>query len=107
MKYLYRAVDSSGNTIDFLLRSRRNMRSAKCFFKKMLRASSGCKPRVLSVDGNPAYPPAVKALKEEKFLDKDCLLSFRFGSVNTRTGEAALLASHLENISKSACVYSF
>jgi len=74
MKYLYRAVDSSGNTIDFLLRSRRNMRSAKRFFKKMLRASHGCKPRVLTVDGNSAYPPAVKALKEEKFLDKDCPL---------------------------------
>ena len=74
MKYLYRAVDSSGNTIDFLLRSRRNMRSAKRFFKKMLRACHSSKPRVLSVDGNPAYPPAVKALKDEKLLDKDCIL---------------------------------
>jgi len=74
MKYLYRAIDSDGNTIDFLLRSRRNMRSAKRFFKKMLRASCGADPRVLSVDGNPAYPPAVKALKEEKFLHKDCVL---------------------------------
>ena len=74
MKYLYRAIDSDGNTIDFLLRSRRNMRSAKRFFKKMLRASHGCKPRVLAVDGNSAYPPAIKALKEEKFLDKDCPL---------------------------------
>jgi len=50
------------------------MRSAKRFFKKMLRASHGSDPRVLSVDGNPAYPPAVKALKEEKILDKDCPL---------------------------------
>ncbi|MCK5678541.1 MAG: DDE-type integrase/transposase/recombinase, partial [Flavobacteriaceae bacterium] len=25
-------------------------------------------------DGNPAYPPAVKALKEEKLMDKDCIL---------------------------------
>ena len=74
MKYLYRAVDSQGNTIDFLLRSRRNMQSAKRFLKKMLRASHSSEPRVLSVDGNPAYPPAVKALKEEKLLDKDCIL---------------------------------
>ncbi|MDD9301016.1 MAG: IS6 family transposase [Desulfobacter sp.] len=74
MKYLYRAVDSQGNTIDFLLRSRRNMQSAKRFLKKMLRASHSFEPRVLSVDGNPAYPPAVKALKEEKLLDKDCIL---------------------------------
>ncbi|MDD9304797.1 MAG: IS6 family transposase [Desulfobacter sp.] len=74
MKYLYRAVDSRGNTIDFLLRSRRNMESAKRFFKKMLRASNSSRPRVLSVDGNPAYPPAVKALKEKKLLNKDCIL---------------------------------
>ena len=40
----------------------------------MLRASHGSEPRVLSVDGNPAYPPAVKALKEENLLDKDCIL---------------------------------
>jgi len=74
MKYLYRAVDSQGNTIDFLLRSKRNMKSAKLFLKKMMRASHGSEPRVLSVDGNPAYPPAVKALKEENLLDKDCIL---------------------------------
>ncbi|WDP86670.1 MAG: DDE-type integrase/transposase/recombinase [Desulfobacter sp.] len=50
------------------------MESAKRFFKKMLRASNNSRPRVLSVDGNPAYPPAVKALKEKKLLNKDCIL---------------------------------
>ncbi|MCK5520044.1 MAG: IS6 family transposase [Candidatus Marinimicrobia bacterium] len=74
MKCLYRAIDSQGNTIDFLLRSRRNMRSAKSFLKKMLRAFHGSEPRVLSVDENPAYPPAVKVLKEAKLLDKNCIL---------------------------------
>lgn len=74
MKYLYRAVDSQGNTIDFLLRARRNKEAAKRFLKKILQAPHCTVPRVLSVDGNPAYPPAVKALKKEKLLDKDCIL---------------------------------
>ncbi len=32
--YLYRAVDSEGNTIDFYLSKNRNTKSAKRFFKK-------------------------------------------------------------------------
>ena len=32
--YLYRAVDSQGNAIDFLLRARRDKVAAKAFFKK-------------------------------------------------------------------------
>ncbi|WDP84198.1 MAG: IS6 family transposase [Desulfobacter sp.] len=45
--------------------------------RKYLRQSNDSyriRPRVLSVDGNPAYPPAVKALKEKKLLNKDCIL---------------------------------
>ena len=36
--YLYRAVDSSGDTIDFLLSAKRNAYAAKRFFQKALRA---------------------------------------------------------------------
>ena len=32
--YLYRSVDTQGNTIDFFLKSRRNALAAKVFFKK-------------------------------------------------------------------------
>jgi transposase-like protein len=32
--YLYRAVDSLGNTIEFLLRKRRDLVAAKAFFRK-------------------------------------------------------------------------
>ncbi|EEM13519.1 Transposase [Bacillus pseudomycoides DSM 12442] len=42
--YLYRAVDSKGNTIDFYLSKNRNTQSAKHFFKKALAFSgSGAK----------------------------------------------------------------
>jgi transposase, IS6 family len=35
-KYLYRAVDSNGDTIDFMLSSKRDLKAAKRFFKKAL-----------------------------------------------------------------------
>ncbi|WP_255288901.1 IS6 family transposase, partial [Bacillus cereus] len=54
--YLYRAVDSKGNTIDFFLNKIRDQKAAKRFFKKALRSFHVSKPRVITVDKNPAYP---------------------------------------------------
>jgi IS6 family transposase len=42
-KYLYRAVDSTGQTIDFLL-------TAKRFLRKAIEASGNAMPRVMNVD---------------------------------------------------------
>ena len=64
--YLYRAVDSEGNTIDFYFSKTRDKRAAKCFFKKALRSFHVSKPRVITVDKNPAYPIAVEELRKEK-----------------------------------------
>ena len=68
--YLYRAVDSEGNTIDFYLSESRDKQAAKRFFKKALAASHICKPRIITVDKNPAYPVAIQELKEEKDMPK-------------------------------------
>lgn len=38
--YLYRAVDSLGNTIDFLLKSNRDAAAAKAFFRKAFKNNS-------------------------------------------------------------------
>ncbi|MGE6540782.1 IS6 family transposase [Bacillus luti] len=64
--YLYRSVDSKGNTIDFYLSKTRDHKAAKRFFKKALRSFHVSKPRVITVDKNPAYPMAIEELKKEK-----------------------------------------
>jgi transposase-like protein len=69
-KYLYRAVDSVGQTIDFLLTARRDADAAKRFLRKALAASGNPAPRVMNVDKNPAYPAAVDRLKAEGVLSR-------------------------------------
>ena len=70
--YLYRAVDSTGATIDFLLSVNRDAGAAKCFFQKALRSSSHPRPRVINVDGNPSYPRVISELKTNGHLGRLC-----------------------------------
>ncbi|MGG1179731.1 IS6-like element ISBwe2 family transposase, partial [Bacillus mycoides] len=72
--YLYRAVDSKGNTIDFYLSKTRDQKAAKHFFKKALQSFHVSKPRVITVDKNPAYPIAIEQLKKEKSIPGGMLL---------------------------------
>ena len=70
--YLYRAVDSTGQTIDFLLNETRSTRAAKRFFRKALGRCNVTAPRVINVDKNQAYIGAVDDLRVEHLLSKDC-----------------------------------
>ena len=69
-KYLDRAVDSEGNTLDFLLCAKRDATAAERFLRKTLNASHTQLPRVINVDKNAAYPPAVDDLTAEEQLTK-------------------------------------
>ena len=61
--YLYRAVDSRGQTIDFLLSAKRDTAAAKRFFRKALGQPHTVNPRTITVDKNAAYPKAVAEMK--------------------------------------------
>ncbi len=69
-EYLYRAVDSQGNTLDFMLSAKRDATAAERFLGKALKASHNQEPRVINVDKNAAYPPAIDALKKDQTLTK-------------------------------------
>lgn len=91
--YLYRAVDSEGNTLEFLLSATRDAEAAKRFFLKALHTTTGSAPqaypveeqgaqptaaaeptptssalRVINVDKNAAYPKAEASLKAAGIL---------------------------------------
>ncbi len=71
-KYLYRAVDKEGNTIEFMLSAKRDIAAAKRFFKKMMRADHRRLPFSISVDKNAAYPEAFSTSQAERIVPMDC-----------------------------------
>ena len=73
-KYLYRAVDKQGNTVDFLLTARRDKSAAKRFFAKAI-GSSGL-PEKINIDKSGSNKSAVDSLnlKQRKRKRKKILL---------------------------------
>jgi IS6 family transposase len=73
-RFLYRAVDSTGQTIDFLLTERRDAAAAKRFFRRALRNDGNSMPQVINVDKNPAHVRAVTELKAGGTISRRCPL---------------------------------
>ncbi|MDN3077074.1 IS6 family transposase [Enterococcus faecalis] len=67
--YLYRAIDSNGNTLDMWLRKHRDTKAAKAFFKRLVREYGA--PRALVTDKYSATLKAVRELQKEEILPKD------------------------------------
>jgi putative transposase len=59
-KYLYRAVDRDGNTIDFLLRAKRDKVAARRFFEKAINQSGV--PETVTIDKSGANLAALDAI---------------------------------------------
>src|SRR6516162_8779082 len=70
--YLFRAVDSLGQTVDFYLLETRDREAAKCFLKKALANPDNPPPRVLARDGLRSYPAAIRELQGEGRMYRCC-----------------------------------
>ena len=70
--YFYRAVDSAGDTIDFMLSPKRDLTAARLFLRLALSGTGGIRPRIINVDGHPAYASAIAELKQSGDLGRRC-----------------------------------
>jgi transposase, IS6 family len=70
--YLYRTVDSTGATIDFLLSAKCDAGAAERFLAKALGGENHPTPRVINTDEHAAYPTAIVRLKAEETLEENC-----------------------------------
>ena len=62
-----------------MLSAERNRKAAKKFFKKALSSNNNQIPRVITVDKDPAYPPAIDKLKNDKILPKNvCIRQIKY-----------------------------
>jgi transposase-like protein len=59
-RYLYRAVDKEGNTVDFLLRARRNKAAAQRYFEKSIQQNGV--PETVTIDKSGANLAALHAV---------------------------------------------
>ena len=70
--YLYRAVDSGGETIDILLSPKRDAVAAKHFLQMALWRAGEVQPRVINVDGHASYPATMEQWKRSGELSRNC-----------------------------------
>ncbi|RAR54532.1 transposase-like protein [Paraburkholderia unamae] len=63
-KYLYRAVDKAGNTVDFLLRARRDTAAARRYFEKSI-VQNG-EPDTVTIDRSGANRAALEAINADR-----------------------------------------
>jgi putative transposase len=66
--YLYRAVDSAGYTIDFLLRKNRDASAAKAFFRKAIKHNG--QPQKVTIDKSGSTSCALNSLNKSLAKDK-------------------------------------
>jgi IS6 family transposase len=64
-RYLYRAVDGTGQTIDFLLSAKRDKQAAKRFFRRVLGRENTRYPHTIVTDRLKSYPGALREMKRD------------------------------------------
>jgi transposase-like protein len=67
-RYLYRAVDGTGQTIDFLLSAKRDKQAAERFLCRALGRDNTRHPREVVTDRLQSYPGALREMKRDDEL---------------------------------------
>ncbi|MDB4170608.1 IS6 family transposase [Polaribacter sp.] len=83
-RFLYRAVDKQGNTIDFLLTKRRMKGSAQKFLNKAIRNNG--KPRIINIDKSGANTAGIETWNKRSFTRKKIKIR-RVGSVASKVSK--------------------
>ena len=66
-KYLYRAVDREGDTVDFLLRARRDHAAARAFFERAIDLHGV--PEKITIDKSGANTAAIEGIRADSGVD--------------------------------------
>ena len=66
-KYLYRAVDRAGDTVDFLLTARRDVAAARRFLKHAINLHGV--PKKITIDKSGANTAAIEGVKADACVD--------------------------------------
>ena len=70
--YLFRAVDSQGQTVDFYLSETRDREAAKLFLRRAMANPDNPPPHVFARDGLRSYPAAIRELQIEGQVRQHC-----------------------------------
>jgi len=70
--YLFRAVDSQGQTVDFYLSETRDREAAKLFLQRALANPDNRPPHVFARDGLRSYPAALRELQADGQIARCC-----------------------------------
>ncbi|RKE26181.1 DDE superfamily endonuclease [Paraburkholderia sp. BL23I1N1] len=93
-KYLYRAVDKAGNTVDFLLRAKRDKQAARRYFEKAIDQNGA--PETVTIDrsgANLAGLHAVNTERETPIKIRQAVL-VQIGSANRLNRSSPIHPSH-------------
>ena len=108
-KYLYRAIDEDGYTIDFYLSQRRNAKAAKKFLKKLINNNPNCDLSVINTDKNPSYTQAIRELKFEGHLSPDVMhsqIKYRNNGIEADHGKLKQLINPVRGFQSMKTAYA-